>query len=207
MAKYMKNIALAALAVAMPTHFAFAKEYILIKTSPQAISSWTVSEIKDGQVVTAAPVVFGQTYGSINSYTIPFTDNDGYWYIDTSFNIPAGATDIRLKVQKFGVDDRAVAEINGRIMTAVGTTSAGAGYMTFRDGGPNRKYNFCCISGAQNVLFKKRSAFVVGGSNDLRLIVNNTLDGIQGKPRPPSQGDPTNVGIHVFLSYNPHAAR
>ena len=199
----MKNIYLAALALAaMPTHVAFAREYMVIKTSPQTISNWTVSEITNGQVVTAAPVFFGQTYGSINSYTIPFTDNDGYWYIDTSFNIPAGATHIRLNVKKFGVDDRAVAEINGKVVTAVGTTFTGAGYMTLRDGGPNRKYNFCCISGVQNVLFRKQTAFHVGGSNDLRLIVNNTLAGIDGQPRPPSEGDPTNVGIHVFLSYD-----
>lgn len=161
--------------------------------------SWTVSEVSGGSTTTAGPTYVGHTdWGSISGFTIPFTDNDGFWTAQTSFTLPAGATAVTMMIKGIGVDDRAVIELNGTAIAACGTNSTGAGLMTLRDGGANNSYEFPYEAGRQAITVS--SGFVTG-KNTITVIVNNTYAGINGSPRPPSSSDLTEFGLAGHVSY------
>ncbi len=49
---------------------------------------WTMTEFTHGNPVTKRPRAIGLTpYGTFPGYTIPFKNNDGYWYADITFKI------------------------------------------------------------------------------------------------------------------------
>jgi hypothetical protein len=154
---------------------------VTVSTSKGNAAHWTVYEVSQGNIVHAAPTYIG-TSGSISKVAIPFTDNDGYYYAQTKFNIPKGAVKITLAIAGLYADDRTVVELNGKVIGATGINAPGTGAMTFSDGGANNAYNFTTANGAK--INHVTSGFVTG-DNYLKVIVNNTGLGISGAPVPP----------------------
>jgi hypothetical protein len=103
-----------------------------------------------------------------------------------------------LHVIQFGVDDRAVLQLNGVDVTGVGTTTSGSGEMQFSDPGSTAPYNFANVSGQHAVT---SSAGFQTGLNTLAIIDNNTNSGIFGSITPITGGDPSNVGLQSYVTY------
>jgi hypothetical protein len=164
--------------------------------------NWVVAEDRGGATVTAAPVFGAVTFGNIAGLTIPFTDNDGYWTAQASFTIPAGATNTVLHLETFGVDDRAVVALNGRLITSSGTYSGGNGYMTLHNNGPNLPFTFAYGSGAEDLQI---TTGFLPGINKLQVIVNNTNEGILGVPVPVTPYSPSSFGLTGEVIYTPPA--
>jgi hypothetical protein len=90
-----------------------------LNTTPINAIQWRVSALSGGTLMTATPTYIGNTYwSSVPGFTIPFTACDGFWTADISFAIPTGAVNPLLHITAIGVDDRAVVELNGRIITS-----------------------------------------------------------------------------------------
>ncbi len=202
----MKLFICSLLALGFTTQALAARQQIRLSTAKKDKSAWTLSEVIKGKIVTGKPVYTCEemkrkgeciTYGGIHAFTFPWTNNDGYWYADTYFTLPAGATHVVLHIYKLGVDDRVVVEINKHIVVGAGTNS-GQGQMLFTDPGKLKNFDFCCVSGRQDIVYDRKKSFVIGGQNDLRLIVNNTNDGIYGNITP---NGPTNVGMKAIVTY------
>jgi hypothetical protein len=155
---------------------------------------FVVYEVSGGSVIHAKPVFF-QNYKNYPTVTIPWTDNDGYWYAQTKFTIPANATKITLAISSLFADDRVVLELNGKVIGSTGIGAPGAGEMVLTDGGPNNAYTFTTANGAKIAHVTK--GFVTG-DNYLKLIVNNTDSGISGNLDPNSG---TEVGLTSRLIY------
>jgi hypothetical protein len=174
---------------------------IKLNTESQQTSKWTVDEITDGQIV-SAPAQFDNTgYGKLPGYvTIPFTNCDGYWRARRLFHIPVGATNLVFKITALGVDDRAVIKLNGVKITGVGTTAKGRGNMQFHDPGKNRSHYFQFKSGPVSLI---DTTDLKIGRNDLKIIVNNTNNGIHGTIVPINQGSPSSFGIEASVTYTP----
>jgi hypothetical protein len=155
---------------------------------------FTVYEVENGATVHAKPVFFAD-YKNYPTITIPWSDNDGYWYAQTKFNIPAGATKVTLAISSLFADDRVVIELNGKIIGSTGIGSPGAGNMVLTDGGPNSAFTFTTANAAK--IAHVTTGFVTG-ENYLKLIVNNTDMGISGGLDPNSG---TEVGLTSRLIY------
>ncbi len=174
---------------------------IHLDTTLNHISRWTVYEITNGQIVSAPAAYFGANiWGKVPSLTVPFTNCDGYWYAKRAIHIPVGATNIVLKITRLGVDDRAVILVNHIGITGVGTTAKGAGQMQFHDPGQNRNYIFQFIAG--RVSFTD-TTHLQPGRNEIRVIVNNTNEGIHGTIQPINQYSPSGFGIAATITYTP----
>jgi len=155
---------------------------------------FTVYEVSGGSVIHAKPVFF-QNYKNYPTVTIPWTDNDGYWYAQTKFTVPAGATKVTLAIASLFADDRVVIELNGKIIGSTGIGAPGAGQMVLTDGGANNPYSFTTANAAK--INHVTTGFVTG-DNYLKLIVNNTDNGISGGLDPNSG---TEVGLTSRLIY------
>ena len=93
---------------------------------------------------------------------------DGFWYAETSFFLPANATDVRLNFSGLEGDDRGVLELNGQIVGNFFLNTSGEGIMTFSPG-TNSPFTFTNQrSGTVN------TGFLLGQENHLRIVVNNT---------------------------------
>jgi hypothetical protein len=192
---------LLALAAAAPARAA----KLYVSTTKHNIAQWQASEVLNGQTYTLPAKYTKRTmYGAVNALEFPFSEerkigrNDGFWYADLFFTLPGGATNPKLHLTSLIVDDRAVVELNGTIVSDGGIDGPGKGNMTFTDGGPNKPYQFKHGDGAQTVHTGKG---FVAGTNDLRLIVNNTGQGIHGEPIVKIKGNPTYIGIVGRVTY------
>jgi hypothetical protein len=192
---------LLALTAAVPSYAA----KIDVSTTKHNIAQWQASEVLNGQTYTLPAKYTKRTmYGTVHALEFPFYEerdigrNDGFWYADLFFTLPNGATDPKLHLSSLIVDDRAVVELNGTIVSDGGIYGPGKGYMTFTDGGPNKSYTFKHGDGPQTIHTGKG---FIAGTNDLRLIVNNTGQGIQGKPIVKIKGNPTYIGIVGHITY------
>jgi len=103
-----------------------------------------------------------------------------------------------LHIKALGVDDRAVIKLNDVKITSVGTTANGNGNMQFRDPGNNRRYNFQFKAGPVSFIDKTD---LRPGYNELKVIVNNTDQGIQGTLQPVTQQDPSFFGMDATITY------
>jgi hypothetical protein len=129
---------------------------------------------------------------------------DGFWTATCAFFLPYGATNISLVYSNLTADDRGVLMLNGVAIGATGTqtTSGGTpGYMVFTDGGPLESYYFsdpdATVSGSAT------SGFIVGGTNVLQAIVNNTRDGVAGTAlRTLTTTDGTTFRVKGAVSYS-----
>ena len=142
------------LAATFPAHAA----KIDVSTTRHNIAQWQASEVLGGQTYTVPAKSTQRTmYGDVQALQFPFHDenkighNDGFWYADLFFTLPAGATNPKLHLTTLIVDDRAVVELNGTIVADGGLFGPGSGYMTYTDGGPNQPYKFKHGEGAQTV--------------------------------------------------------
>jgi hypothetical protein len=104
---------------------------------------------------------------------------DGFWTAKLTFVLPYGATNVSLVYSNLTFDDRGVLSLNGNAVGATGTgTSSGVnpGLMVFTDGGAEQNYNFsgpvATVSGTAT------SGFVIGGTNTLQAVINNTRNGV-----------------------------
>ena len=100
---------------------------------------------------------------SVNQY-------NGYWHAENSFQIPAGATNIQFDFEDLWANDRVVLSLNSvDIGNATFGGGTGAGLMRFDENGSDQAYTFDeTVSGSIN------TGFNVGGTNVLRMTVNNT---------------------------------
>ena len=95
---------------------------------------------------------------------------DGFWYADEYFSLPSNASNVTFSFNSLWGNDRTVLELNGTILgdgSYYGDT--GTGVMSFPPGPPNVAYTFTGTTSGTVT-----SGFVLGGVNDLRLVVNNT---------------------------------
>jgi hypothetical protein len=173
----------AAMLVLFKTHDANANS---IDFSTTMATNWTASA---GGAVDVTPYQFGTeitvtSNAFSNGSFLPggsVANFDGFWTAKFSFFLPAGATNASLVFSNMIADDRAVFMLNG---TAIGATGNGTtsgvtqGYMVFTDGGSKQTYNFTGTNGY--VSGSATSGFVIGGTNTLEAIVNNTGDGVAG---------------------------
>jgi hypothetical protein len=174
---------------------------VTLDTTQAQVSKWTVYEVTNGQVKSAPASYNGSLiYGDLPSITIPFTNCDGYWRARRLFHVPVGAKNIVFKITGLAVDDRAVVILNGNRITSVGTTRSGEGDMQFHDPGRNAKWDFPYYGGTVNVVDKVDGR---PGVNDLKIIVNNTNQGIYGKIVPITPYSPSGFGMNATISYAP----
>jgi hypothetical protein len=167
-----------------------------LDTDAKRYSKWTVYEWSGGVKVVGQPVYVAKFgFGHVPGITHPFTDNDGYWVAERIFKVPIGATNPTLNITGLSVDDRIVVEVNGVQVTAAGTTQSGEGEMQLHDPGKSLPYFFPYKAGPVSVI---DTADLKPGRNNVRIIVNNTGDGIFGPIVP---GGPTNAGIRATVTY------
>jgi hypothetical protein len=191
----MTKLFLMALAASAFTSSALAGTTVTtIMSTTKNSDPFVAYEVSNGAVIHAKPVYFAN-YRSFPTVTIPWSDNDGYYYLQAKFVIPAGATKITLAVRSLFADDRVVAELNGKVIGATGIGAPGAGDMTLKDGGPNIPYSFTTSN--SDKLTHVTSGFVTG-DNYIRLIVNNTNTGISGTL---TGGSGTEVGMTAKVVY------
>jgi len=130
---------------------------------------------------------------------------NGFWYADSDFFIPAGATSISLLFSGLRADDRAVLQLNGTDLGDYFQNSGysnppltGLGVMSFPPGPPDISFVFTGISSGIVT-----SGFNIGGMNDLRLVINNTSLGVLTQPTQTfaTNTDGTAVGLTASLTY------
>jgi hypothetical protein len=169
-----------------------------VVSTSQTFDPWTVCEVSEygqGPLVCAAPSFYGTQGKNYPLITIPWSDNDGYWYATTTFSLPAGAKDPTLVIASLFADDRVALALNENVVASTGYNSPGEGEMQWDDGGDLTDYYFATAQGA------KVDHITTGfqtGVNTLTLIVNNTGSGITGGV---SGGGPTNVGLSASVIY------
>jgi hypothetical protein len=134
---------------------------------------------------------------------------NGAWIANLSFFIPADAVDVVLTFADLAVDDRVVLELNGAPIGNAGlqgTTNA-SGVMSFvlDSPGTTTPQDFDADTSGSIT-----TGFILGGSNDLELVVNNTNaapDFTHGTNlAQPTQGfqtsgDATLVGVNATISF------
>ena len=173
---------------------------INLSTSPTNKDvTWTVAEVSNGQTQSSPPKYVGRIpNGNMKGFTIPFSDNDGFWTATASFTLPAGATNPKLTIVKAGVDDRCLVTLNGELATDLGSTMVGAGRIVLSDQGANQPLTYDFKSGPQNLVIETN---FVGGTNTITVFVNNTGRGIHGSPVPMTTGGATNFGLIANVTY------
>lgn len=158
---------------------------------------WAVTA--DG-AVNAAPYQWGSYIGLTSDVSwagTPITGLnvatfDGFWTATFLFDLPADAANITLDFSNLSVDDRGVLELNGTAIGSAGFNGVtGDGMMRLSAGTADVPYTLGPASGIVN------SGFVVGGQNELTLILNNTFSGIYGN----TQGF-ENSGDVIFAGFS-----
>ena len=172
-------------------------------------TNWTAS---GGGAVDVTPCQFGSdlsvtTTAFSNGTFLPggsLASFDGFWTAKFTFVLPYGATNISLVYSNLLADDRVVFTLNGVALGATGvnsTTGLTQGYMVLTDGGPLQTYYFSGPDGT--VSGSATSGFIVGATNTLQAIVNNTRDGIGGTTlRTLTTTDGTTFRVKGAVSYS-----
>jgi hypothetical protein len=102
------------------------------------------------------------TGGSLASF-------NGLWYADETFTIPAGATGVTFTYSGLAGDDRVALLLNGTTLSSVGVSGA-TGICTFLfPSGPVANYSLSGVTSGTVT-----TGLNIGGTNTLRLVVNNT---------------------------------
>jgi hypothetical protein len=128
------------------------------------------------------------TYADTIPINISFSSFDptlDFYIKPADFTLPAGVTNASLNITFFAVDDRGVLQLNGSNIASTGIFCSSppcSGNMVLTLGGPNNPFTF---QNADNSSFTITSGFVTG-LNTLRLIVNDTGEGISGNLNPNS---------------------
>lgn len=131
---------------------------------------------------------------------------DGFWMANLTFFVPAGATNVSLTFSGLHADDRAVVELNDRVLADYMLnpghpgSQAGPGTMALSDGfgGPNdQPWTF-----AGNTSGTVTTGFLTG-VNILTLIVNNTGFALLNSPTEyfGGNGDVTGVIMNASVTF------
>ena len=97
-------------------------------------------------------------------------DYNGYWHAENRFVIPTGASDVQLDFTGLWANDRVVLSLNGvAIGNATFGGNTGAGLMRFDENGVDQPFTF-----TETTSGLVTNGFNVGGTNVLRMTVNNT---------------------------------
>lgn len=145
-------------------------------------AAWTVSGggATNATPFTVAGILISVTSNSLNSGTFVSGGSaagfDGFWTAQLQFFLPSNATGVALNFANLQADDRSVLELNGGIIGSAGIFGPGPGQMTFTDGGSNVAFTF----GGNPSSGSASSGFILGGTNTLLAIVNDTGTGISG---------------------------
>ena len=99
-----------------------------------------------------------------------FAQFNGFWYVENSFELPANATNVSFDFNGLWGNDRVVMSLNGtQIGNATFGGGTGSGLMRFEESGSDLPFTF-----TETTSGTITSGFVIGGTNTLRLTVNNT---------------------------------
>lgn len=146
--------------------------------------SLTSNALKGGTFVTG---------GSLASF-------NGFWYADIPFSLPANAVNVSLSFDSFYGNDRAVLQLNGvNIGNMDHLDATGNGVMSFPPGPPDVPFTITGVTSGTAT-----SGFILGGSNTLRMIINNT--GVTSISAPTatfaSTGDATDAFVNATVTYD-----
>ncbi len=147
--------------------------------------SWTITGAGGSAIpaIAVGPAISLTSNGTRAGYIRPgenLASFNGLWYTDLPFDLPANATKVALAFSGLLGDDRVVLQLNGHnignagIDPITGEPVTGAGRMHF----PVGSETLFTFDGSTSGTIT--SWFNLGGSNDLRLVVNNTTGGITG---------------------------
>jgi hypothetical protein len=137
------------------------------------------------------------------------SDFNGYWVADNTFNLPSNVSNLKLTFSGLTADDRVVLELNGHILGNGNLDKlTGTGDMTLpASGGGTTTVTDFKFTGTKTAsgTVTNTADFVLGGTNHLTLIVNNT--GHAADPGDPTIGllndsDKTSAGLTASVSYN-----
>lgn len=107
------------------------------------------------------------------------TNFTGFWLADYIFCLPYGAANISLNYWDFFADDRGLLLLNGNPIVATGISSPtgfNPGWLVLTDGGSGQAYSFVGPNGS--VSGTMTNGFNIGGLNTLRVIINQTFQGV-----------------------------
>jgi hypothetical protein len=133
-------------------------------------ANWTVTA--DGSTFAAfelgGAVTMTSTGNSLGASPIDLTKFDGVWLAKLTFTFPADAINIALNTTSLLADDKLVVSLNG---TDIGNAlvGGGTGAGTFFRNGASESVVY-----SGNQALSVSSGFVLGGTNNLIVYVNNT---------------------------------
>jgi hypothetical protein len=128
---------------------------------------------------------------------------DGFWTGDYKFFLPTNAANVILSFANLYCDDRTVLMLNGVPIGAAGIiTNNNFGDMVFTKGGPTQPYTFSGPDGSVSGV--ATSGFILGATNLLQAVCNNTHTGINGPNEPLTAGihDQAILGMSGSISYS-----
>jgi hypothetical protein len=182
----------------------------IIDFSTTTTAGWTVTA---GGAINSTPYPFGSelsissTGTGVGSFVPGGNWNafGGFWTAQFTFFLPADASNVSLNFSGLYADDRAVLTLNGTTIGSAGISYQGnatSGNMVLTDGGSLVPYIFDGASGT--VSGAASSGFILGGTNTLMGIVNNTGSGVYGPLQTilsGSSNDGTHFGLLGAISY------
>ena len=132
---------------------------------------------------------------------------DGYWTATFSFFLPANAPDLLGTLLSLSADDRVVLYLNGSIIAdgGLGIPQSGsiAGMMELTDGGGDQPFTFDSSDSSGS----GTGGFILGGTNTLFAVINNTGSGVTGTTRTfTADGDGATFHIQGSITYAPEPA-
>lgn len=181
--------------------------------TPVTYTAYAVDVTAKGQIsVTSTGRSDGKVPTVVSSMKGGISNFDGLWVATETFYIPKHATNVQLVFSGFTADDRAVLQLNG---TRIGDanldnlTANGTALMTFPNSSgngetTNKSFSFGGSNSTSGTITSS-SDFLLGQTNQLAMIINNTAHG--GDLTLPTIGltnssNSTEVALRASLSYN-----
>jgi len=129
---------------------------------------------------------------------------DGFWTASMSFFLPLNATDVLGTLVSLNADDRVVLYLNGNLVAdgGLGIPAGGsiAGKMEFTDGGGDQPFTFDSNDSSGS----GSDGFILGGTNTLFAIINNTGSGVTGTTKTYiGDGDGATFRLQGSVTYAP----
>ena len=171
--------------------------------STASTSGWTVSA---GGAVAATPFLSGPNAISITSdgtsagtpvTGLSLSTFDGFWVADYSFVVPADATNPTITISNYFADDVSILKLNGNIIASTADNGPGTGSIVETDG--SQPVSFTFTNGA---ISNGSGDFVIGGTNTLEAVINNTGGGMAAPLADIGTSNGTNFGVDASVSFN-----
>jgi len=178
-----------------------------LNVSTATPTGWTVTA---GGAVEAAPFLSGTNAISVTSNGtsagtpvagLTLSSFDGFWVADFTFTLPAGATNPSIAISNFFADDRSILKLNGNIIANTAVDGSGSGSMVETDGAPAVPLTF--TNGSTSA---PSSDFVIGGTNTLEAVINNTVGGKAAALANIGASNGTNFGLNAAVSFDAAAS-